>query len=151
MVVGVDTITGGAEIPDSPADELSSVEETLTELKEKVELMGSDLSTKKIISKKPTYWFSMYLRCEVRAFEGGVKTAEEDDEGVGLPSLPPATPPPVCTIGLSVSKSMRSCPAPLPVEEEEEAVLLGCLRIPPEVSEALPRLTPEPAPGWTPP
>ena len=98
------------------------------------------------------YWFSLYLRCEVRAFEGGVKTAEEDDDGVGLPSLPPATPPPVCTIGLSVSKSMRSCPAaPLPVEEEEEAVLLGCLRIPPEVSEALPRLTTEPPAGWTPP
>ena len=37
-VVGVDTMTGGAEIPDSPADELSSVEETLTELKEKVDL-----------------------------------------------------------------------------------------------------------------
>ena len=57
VVVGVDTMTGGAEIPDSPADELSSVEETLTELKENVELMGSDLSTK-IISKKSTYWFS---------------------------------------------------------------------------------------------
>ena len=48
VVVGVDTMTGGAEIPDSPADELSSVEETLTELKEKVELMGIFLQ-KKII------------------------------------------------------------------------------------------------------
>ena len=47
VVVGVDTITGGAEIPDSPADELSSVEETLTELKEKVELMGIFLQKKK--------------------------------------------------------------------------------------------------------